>query len=180
MPPLSDQARWFSDEVVAHEAHLKAYLRAAFPRARAEVNDVVQESYLRVWRAGAARSQRPLRALLFRVASNVALDLLRRMRVSPVEFMAAPETLPVAAEAPSAAAQLTRAELIAALIDGIAALPPRGREVVVLRKFQGLSQRETAARLGIAEKTVDEHLARSLRRLGDHLAALGIAGSHEQ
>ena len=35
MPPPTDQARWFTEEVHPHEAHLKAYLRGAFPAALA-------------------------------------------------------------------------------------------------------------------------------------------------
>jgi hypothetical protein len=62
MPPHIDQnplpapipARWFAEEVQPHEASLRAYMRGAFPMVR-DVDDVVQESYLRVWRARAAQ-----------------------------------------------------------------------------------------------------------------------------
>ena len=46
----------------------------------------------------------------------------------------------------------------------------------MLCKLQGLTHREAAARLGLAEKTVDEHLLRGLRRLGAALRARGLDG----
>jgi RNA polymerase sigma factor (sigma-70 family) len=39
-------------------------------------------------------------------------------------------------------------------------LPNRCREIVVLRKLEGLSQKETAAQLGLSEKTIEEQLSR--------------------
>ena len=41
------------------------------------------------------------------------------------------------------------------------------REVIVLRKIDGLSQKEIAARLGLSELTVQVHVVRGLRRLED-------------
>lgn len=50
MPPCDPEtAHWFTEHVHPHDAQLKAYLRGAFPAVR-DVEDVVQESYLRVWR----------------------------------------------------------------------------------------------------------------------------------
>lgn len=166
----SKRAAWFAAEVLPHDAQLRAYIRGAFPRAKSELDDLVQESYLRVWRARVPRPHAGVRALLFRVARHVTLDFLRRVRRSPVDFVSQPEATAPTDETPTGADLLTRQERIDALIASILSLPPRGREVLLHRKFHGYSQRETAARLGISEKTVDEHLARALRRLGVELA----------
>lgn len=45
----SDNVRWFADVVYSQDAALKAHLRYSFPTVR-DVDDVVQESYVRVWR----------------------------------------------------------------------------------------------------------------------------------
>ncbi|HRE79927.1 MAG TPA: sigma factor, partial [Opitutaceae bacterium] len=73
--PDVDPTRWFTTEVHAHEASLRTHLRAAFPRAR-DVDDLVQESYLRVWKAQASRPILSAKAFLFKVARHAALDLL--------------------------------------------------------------------------------------------------------
>jgi RNA polymerase sigma-70 factor (ECF subfamily) len=60
------------------------------------------------------------------------------------------------------------------LVEALEALPPRCREVVVLRKVDGLSQREVAAEMGIAEDTVEKQIAKGMRALADALFARGI------
>src|SRR5687767_3921161 len=60
----SDQSQWFADEVHVHESQLKSFLRGSFPAVR-DVDDVVQESYLRIWKARAAQPIDSARAFLF-------------------------------------------------------------------------------------------------------------------
>jgi DNA-directed RNA polymerase specialized sigma24 family protein len=48
MPPPTDQARWLSAEVDPHRGALRAYVQRAFPGVR-DVDDVVQDSLLRIW-----------------------------------------------------------------------------------------------------------------------------------
>lgn len=178
-PPLPapdpNSARWFSEHVQVHDAALRAYLRHAFPDAHHEVEDVVQESYLRVWRTRAGQPLASARAFLFKVARNVTLDFLRRRHISPVRAVGDLAALPVMEDRPGVAETVAFDEKVRLLAEGIATLPPRGREILMMRKFQNLPQREVAARLGIAEKTADEHLARALRRLGRFLRDRGVS-----
>ena len=48
-------------------------------------------------------------------------------------------------------------------------LPARCREVIVLRKIEGLSQRETAARMGVREDTVERQMVQGMRALTDFM-----------
>jgi RNA polymerase sigma-70 factor (ECF subfamily) len=57
---------------------------------------------------------------------------------------------------------------------GLDRLPPRCREVIVLRKIEGLSQREVAARMGIGEDTVERQMVQGMRALVDFM--LGGSG----
>ncbi len=56
----------------------------------------------------------------------------------------------------------------------IADLPPRCREILVLRKFEDLSLREIATRLGIAEHTVESQLTKALHRCEKFFARRGL------
>ncbi len=176
-PPAAD-SRWFAEQVHRHESSLKAYLFSAFPALR-DVEDVMQESYLRVWHAGAVRPIHSARAFLFRVARNLALDLVRRERTSPLVAVRDLAALPVAAAGRDAVATAELRDKIDLLAAALVELPPVCRSVVMLRKLHHLSRGETAKRLGIAEKTVDEHLARGMRRLAARLRARGVAGFHD-
>jgi RNA polymerase sigma factor (sigma-70 family) len=53
----------------------------------------------------------------------------------------------------------------------VAALPLQCRRVFELRKFQGLSHRDIAQRMGLSEKTIENHLTRALARIAEMLAA---------
>jgi RNA polymerase sigma factor (sigma-70 family) len=55
------------------------------------------------------------------------------------------------------------------LEDALTRLPPRCRQAFVLRKIEGLSQREIAQRMGISEKTVERHISDGISALADFL-----------
>lgn len=169
----ADESRWFVEEVHAHDAALKHYLRNSFPAIR-DVEDIAQESYLRLWRQRAADPIRSTRAFLFTIAQRVALDAVRRLRRSPVDAAVRLGDVEVLDQAPAGCECLSRRERIQLLIDAIDALPARCREVVVLRKLKLVSQRETAALLRISEKGVENQLARGLERCREYLCRRGV------
>lgn len=169
--------RWFADEIHAHDASLKAYLRGAFPRVR-DVDDVAQESYLRVWRTRGREPIRIAKAFLFRVARNVALNLLERERAAPINAVADLDALPVMENGPNAAEIACTREEILLLTDGIESLPERCREVFILRQLQGVPQKEIAARLGISEQTVQVQVQRGAKRCAAFLRHRGVNKDH--
>jgi len=68
-------------------------------------------------------------------------------------------------------------ERIRLLARAIAALPPQCAKVFILRKMQGLSQKEIAARLNISVRTVENHVALGLSRCRAYMRAHdGTAG----
>ena len=69
--------------------------------------------------------------------------------------------------------ELERAELRQAVADGIAALPPQMREIVILRDISGLSYDEIGAVLGIEQGTVKSRLSRARSRLAAFLSETG-------
>ena len=174
-PPASDHNRWFVEHVRAHEAPLKAYLRGVFPAVR-DVDDVVQESYLRICRARAAHPIASARAFLFRVARNVALDIIRRVRRSPIDSVEDLAAVRVFEEGPDAAAAAERREKAWLLGEALASLPERNREIIMLRKFKEIPQKEVAAHFGLSEEAVEHHVARGLKRCEAYLRKRGIRG----
>lgn len=155
---------WFKEEVHPHDATLKAWLRGRFPGVR-DVDDVVQESYLRVWRARMRHPIDSAKSFLFRVARNLALDTLRHARRSPIDAVTDLSTLFVIDEKPDAASLAARQQEIDLLVEAIDSLPVRCREIFILRKLRGVSQKDIAARLGLSEQTVQVQAARGLRRV---------------
>jgi RNA polymerase sigma-70 factor (ECF subfamily) len=144
-----------------------------------DVDDVVQESYLRLWRAKPARPIACARAFLFRVARNVALSLLRRERNSPVIAVKDLAVLPVVEEGRSAASLACLDEELLLLSHAIDSLPARCREIMILRRIEGLPQKVIAARLGITEETVEVQVARGVKRCGAFLHRYGLRLDYE-
>src|SRR5205085_1662947 len=81
MPPLSENARWFAEHVQPHEPMLRAWLQNRFG-TRCDIDDLVQEAYVRVLRAHQAGELLSPKAFLFATARNLALDYFRRHHVA--------------------------------------------------------------------------------------------------
>lgn len=170
--PDAELSRWFAEEVQPHEAALRAWLRARFSTLN-DIDDLVQEAYARLLRVRQTGSVACPRAFLFITARNLALNHLRHLRhaqpateVGEVDTEVFDQALPV----PDS---LERAEDLQLLIRAIQSLPERCRQVLTLRKIYGLSQKETAARLGIAEPTVEAQGAIGLRKCIDYFRRHG-------
>jgi RNA polymerase sigma factor (sigma-70 family) len=159
---------WFTQEVHSHDASLRSYLRDAFPAVR-DLDDVVQESYLRIWKARAARPINSAKAFLFTVARHLALNTLRRERRSPIIAVKDLSRLFVPDHSPDASAAAALAQEIELLVSAIAVLPPRCREIFILRRLRGVPQKEIALCLGVSEQTVQVQASRGLRRIELHL-----------
>lgn len=182
MPPQpTEHARWFSEEVHAHDAALKRYLRRSFPAVR-DVDDVVQESYLRVWRRQLVRPitdvtssvTASVKGFLFQVARRLAIDNLRRVRASPIDALTEFSPSSVMDDKANGHDAACTQQEFEFLLEAIDSLPTRCREVVILRKLRGYSAAETAQRLGISLETVHVHARRGLQRVQETLRRRGV------
>lgn len=162
--------RWFAEEVHSHDSALKAYVRGSFPSIR-DVDDVVQESYLRIWRTRATRRIESAKGFLFTVARRVALDILRHERRSPFVAVTDLERLFVLDMKPDAAEAAATSQEIDLLVAAVNSLPARCREIFILRRLKGVSQKEIAFRLGLSEQTVQVQTARGLRKVETYVRA---------
>lgn len=169
MPPETpEQTRWFAEEVQPHERSLRAYLHGTAPLL-ADVDDLVQESYLRLLRMRETGQIRSVKAALFAIARNAVRDALRRKMINREVSVTEIDALPVSDETADPLDALSRQQEQRLLAEAIKALPERCREVLLLRKIHGVSQREIALRLGISENTVESLVSRGVRRCGKYL-----------
>ena len=148
-----------------NEVALKRYLRR-FIRSREAADDLAQEAFVRAFAAEAGRVIESPKAFLFKVAKNLALNELARQSSMATEPLGDFEGQEVLEDSSQAAVDdvVDSRERIRLLARAIAALPPQCAKVFILRKMQGLSQKEIAARLNISVRTVENHVATGLSR----------------
>ena len=168
-----ERAVWLGRHVLPHEPALRVWLR----RRRLEgleIDDVIQETYTRLISADSIAHIRDAKSYAFQVAGSVVVDHLRRMKVVSIASVSDLDNLDMPSPEPSPERQVIDREELHRLAQLIATLPGRVRDVFTLRRVYGLSQREVAERLGIAESTVEKHMARGFLLM---LAELGHGGN---
>ncbi len=170
----TDHAQWFAAEVQPHESALRAYLRGRFP-GLADVDDLIQETYAHLIRAKVAGKIREVRPYLFVTARNAAVDLARHRQVAATESLGNIEQLSVVEDRPNAAETLAHDQEIEILHEAINALPTRCREVLILRRFHGLSHQAIAQQLNISVNTVDAQLCLAVFRCRQFLLLRGVS-----
>jgi RNA polymerase sigma-70 factor (ECF subfamily) len=131
--------------------------------------DAVQDAFCRLWeRRQSWRGEGSVSGLLFRLARNSAVSAHRRLDAEARAASAASEAMPAHHEVPT----LPNDDLRTALERAIAELPPRRREVFLLRVVHDLSYKEIAAAMGTSPQTVANQLSSALRELRTTLSGL--------
>jgi RNA polymerase sigma-70 factor (ECF subfamily) len=165
----SSQAKaWFVREVLPLEAMLTRFLARNW-RNKVDLADFRQEIYAQVLDAAETKIPDRTKPFVFSVARNLLIDRFRKEHIVPIEAVAELDTLNIPADEPGPERTAVARDLLRRLQSGIERLPPRCREAVVLKRIEGLSRREIAERMGIAEQSVSDHIAYGMRILADVL-----------
>jgi len=178
---LDDLDNWFVREVLPHEAALLRYLARAWPDS-SEIEDIRHDAYVRILENAHRLKPTATKSLLFSIARNLMIDRARRHRVVSINLFESLEDLDalnVLIDEVTPERHSIIHQQMANVSKAINHLPDRCREVLWLRRIENLSQKETAAALGMSEDTVEKHMARAARLLADLLNApdLGLAAS---
>ncbi|MGC4098075.1 MAG: RNA polymerase sigma factor [Nitrospira sp.] len=130
--------------------------------------DLCQETYMRLVSLGENTVVTYPRALLFRTATNLAIDYQRR-RQHAAAAIEKEVPLDIPDPAPSAETVIWSKEQVQVLKEAITELPPKCRQVFILLKFDHLSHAEVASRLGITKGTVAKHMIKAVNHCKSRL-----------
>jgi RNA polymerase sigma-70 factor (ECF subfamily) len=175
-PPESEPSRWFAEEVQPHESTLRSWLRGLFP-SLPDMDDLVQESYVRLIRAKEAGKVSHAKAYLFTTARNAALDFFRRRKIVSIEAVGDMSDSTVLDDRPGVADAVSKQQELDLLAEAVRDLPERCRQTLTLRLLYGLSHKEIAAELKVSEHTVKAQLAKGMRRCTVYFEERGLLNS---
>lgn len=164
---------WFHESVFPLDAELTRFLKRNW-RDQSEIADLRQEIYVRVYRAARETLPDNAAAYLFTVARNHLINQARRSKVVSFEHIHDMTSSSSLADHITPDRIATARDDLEHLQKGLELLPPRCRQIVVLRKVEGLKVADIASRLGVTVSTVDNQLALGMRALIDF--ALGGSG----
>ena len=157
--------RWIANHILPLERQARGWLcRHVRSLSPADLDDLIQEAYSRVWSADFGTIHNP-RAYFFQTLRNLLLERARHAQIVPMERMGEIDDLRIPSEDPGPERRVSARQQLERLSTLITALPAKCRTVFELRKIRGLSQREVSAQMGISERTVEKHLAKALSRI---------------
>lgn len=160
---------WFEREVFPLERTLMSYIRRNSPAA-ADLTDVRQEIYERVFMAAREEIPQYPKAYIIRIARNYLIDRARRARIVSFELVADLDDVNREVDMFATERQLNARDELRRTLEAVSQLPPRCREVVRLRKVEGLSTKEVAERMGISVVTVEKQTLMGMRAIANLLS----------
>jgi RNA polymerase sigma factor (sigma-70 family) len=171
--------------------HMEAAYNIAYwlLRSAPDAEDVVQEAYLRAYRAFQSWKGADIRPWLFTIVRHVAYGQLskRKQRSNVVSIEEAfavarddadAEVLEPASNERSAEELLVENAERALVHRALAMLPHTFREVIILREWEELSYKAIAEVIGVPVGTVMSRLARARSLLGQHFTQLAAQDGH--
>ncbi|MBY8821224.1 RNA polymerase sigma factor [Sphingomonas colocasiae] len=164
---------WFCREVLPLERSLTHFIRRNW-RVEDDVTDLRHDVYELAISAGRGGLPANTRQYLFTIARNHLINRAKRARIVSFDLVADLETIDREVDLFEAERHLNARESLRRVHEGLERLSPRVREIVRLRKVEGLNVQETAERLGIGKDAVNHQVMMGMKALADFM--LGGSG----
>lgn len=166
--PSAEVKAWFVREILPLEAMLMRFLHKNWRNA-SDVEDLRQEVYAHVLNTAETNIPERPKPFLFATARNVLVDRLRKESIVPIELAADLDLIAVQDDTPGPERTAYARDTLRKLQLALDHLPPRAKEALLLKRVEGLSRKEIAERMGIAEQSVGNHVQRAMLVLADLL-----------
>jgi RNA polymerase sigma factor (sigma-70 family) len=173
MGMANERHEWFLKQIFRHGAALHRYLRR-FTSGAEDIEDLVQETYVRIYAIEDRDAVDSPRALLFRIAHNLAIERSRRQVARATDSVGDFDALNVDTSEAPPDEQIDARRRFQSFCAAVDRLPPLCRRVFVLRKVYKLSHTEIAEVLGVSHSTIEKHVAKGLIRCREYLKERGL------
>jgi len=171
-----DKSRFISQLVELYGPSLERYLARKLDNP-ADAAEVAQEAFLRIYRLQHPEQLDNVRAFLFQVASNLAIDQLRRrslhFRFLKIERqeLGEGEFSEHYAGAASPEHILSAQEQLQRIYKAVDTLPEKCRQAFLLHRNSGMSYNDIARELGVSVSSVEKYILQALKHCRAELAS---------
>jgi RNA polymerase sigma factor (sigma-70 family) len=152
-----------------HYADIRAQIAAKFRRAPQDAEDIVQDAFHNILRANNIEQLENPKAYLYKTASNLALNRLRKHRQSRQATLNDEVQHTEAHHNISPERHFLAQHELTRLQAALNQMPEKYRRTFLLSRMQNKTYKEISEQLNIAESTVEKHIIKVLKCLREHL-----------
>ncbi len=159
---------------LSNERALKKYLSQYLKRGQ-DIDDVAQETFLKAFAAEVKMDIHSPKAFLFKIAKHTALNKIEKKSHSSTDFIEDFGSSDVLLDTKHAGAeaQLDGKRKLIIFTKAVASLPPRCRQVFLMRKVEGLQMKEIARKLSISVSGVEKLVVSGLMKCSQYFREQG-------
>jgi len=168
----SEQAHWYAEHIEPYEPLIRHWLKSRYG-TQCDVDDVIQDSLLKIFKAREKAELKSPKAFFFAVARNVAVDSMRKSKVAIMDSILDEEALGILDEGESVDEIVARNHELEILTQAIQTLPERCRRVFTLSKVYGMTYNAIAQDMGISFNTVSAQIAIGLSKCTTYMRRHG-------
>jgi RNA polymerase sigma factor (sigma-70 family) len=164
------------DEITIAYTNMKSRLFSLvgrITRSTSEVEDILQDAYIRTFSASKTEHIRSPEAFLTQTARNLALNQIKLSRIKFTSSMEENDesTVNLISNDNIVEETVHSQERFLQLSLAVRDLPPQCRKVFVLIKIYGFTYSEVRKKLNISEKTIEKHVAKGVKKCSQYLAS---------
>ena len=160
---IQEQEHWFNKNLKPHETILRKWLNYRYNIA-SEIDDIIQDSYRKVL---SARNLNVIQS----PKANLVLMRLRHMKVENICYLEENAFSSILDTSEVVTESVLRNERLEILKDAINSLPKKCKQIVILRKLNGMSQKAISFKLGISESTVEAQAVIAIKKMAIYFRA---------
>lgn len=142
-----------------------------------EIEDIVQETYIRVCQVESSSQIRCQRSFMLKVARNLAFDYVKKAETRLVSSVDNSELQLLQDSLDFSDTDETYTQVVAdrefsRFCEAVKRLPEQCRKVFVLKKVYGYTQKEIAEHLDLSESTIEKHIAYGIKQCSQYMFSL--------
>lgn len=154
-----------------HQADLRRLIATKFGKVREDAEDIVQDAFYNLLRADNLEQLDNPGAYLYQTASNLALNRIRKHRYQNqyLEQQGAQAEEDDELDNTGPERHVIARRDLATLEQALTKLPEKYKRTFLLSRIEGKTYKEISQELGLSESTVEKHMIKVLKYLGEHL-----------